>query len=384
MTRRQTSDNALVDSLIKNSLRSVDATINYTARFAFRRNPMKTPRASIIESLEPRRLLAADMYTGPTTVQLWESSSTMEGNGPGDTHPSVFRFGSLDQPASVVVTTTNGGTAASDYFTPVSTTVHFDPGEFVKGFQIDTVGNTLPDVNKTIEVSLSSPTGATLGPITTASFFILDDDSGAALIDDSLFPHRGALLVNGTSGDDDIQILRLGNGKLEVLMNDVSQGVFNHPGRIIVYASYGDDNVTAQAGISQSCELHGGYGDDTITSAAGRDLLFGGDGRDVLHGRGNDDILVAETNASSSTFEMDPAASAKILSVWLGHSAAPARANAILKGKRGIGDYALTGDKLRDDSAADIIRNSNGRDLVYYSDSDSLKGSHLGDILVLI
>lgn len=109
-------------------------------------------------------------------------------------------------------------------------------------------------------------------------------------------------VVEGTSGDDDIDLGYLGDPELDRVDNDDAVPPLVDEQDVIV-AGDGDDTVHGRDdtdvifGGEGNDELYGdgggdaidgGAGDDTIDGGAGRDILFGGEGDDVISG-GNDD-----------------------------------------------------------------------------------------------
>ena len=76
--------------------------------------------------------------------------------------------------------TTSDGTATDpDDYTGTAGTLTFAAGDTSETFTVATVEDTDPDGNETVNLTLSSPVGATLG-LDTATLTILDDDAGTA------------------------------------------------------------------------------------------------------------------------------------------------------------------------------------------------------------
>jgi RTX calcium-binding nonapeptide repeat (4 copies) len=149
---------------------------------------------------------------------------------------------------------------------------------------------------------------------------MLTDVSTAALVPDAVQPGKLALLVLGTSGNDDIKIKPFkGSQSVEVVVNGTSYGGFAPTGRIIVRAGSGNDDVSVADSVSRSTwidgeegndvikggaghnVLLGGTGIDFITGGNGRDLIIGGSGADRVVGGGSDDLLIAGTTAFDSS-----------------------------------------------------------------------------------
>ncbi len=154
--------------------------------------------------------------------------------------------------------------------------------------------------------------------------------AGASIQVDTLDPTKTMLVVNGTDGDDTIQINPGPGDSFEVIINGISQGTIIPSGRIVVYALGGNDTVQLAGSITLNAWLFGGAGndilhgakghdmllggtgDDTLTGGQGNDVLIGGEGSDALTGGQDDDILIA----GSTAFDNLDAALALILAEW--------------------------------------------------------------------
>ena len=108
----------------------------------------------------------------------------------------------------------------------------------------------------------------------------------------------GALLVNGTAGNDHID-LRLSGASLIVKLN-ASTYTFSYKSvrRINVFAGAGDDIVAVAGGILAST-LDGGIGNDTLSGTGGNDTLYGDGGNDVLMGNAGNDLLIGGGGADT-------------------------------------------------------------------------------------
>jgi hypothetical protein len=102
----------------------------------------------------------------------------------------VTRSGDTSTPASVSYATADGtATQKGDYIFTAGT-LSFAPGESSKSFTILIVNDAYLEGNEAFSVSLSSPVGTTLGPRSTATVVIFDDDLSpptANPIDDARF-----------------------------------------------------------------------------------------------------------------------------------------------------------------------------------------------------
>jgi VCBS repeat-containing protein len=120
-----------------------------------------------------------------------------------------------------------------------------------------------------------------------------------------------ALLITGTSGNDNIDVTPGPGGTLTVTVDGVIHSVAAPSGWVIVVGGDGDDDIQVAGGVANSVWLYGdagndllnagnggsliigGTGNDVLLGGGGRDILIGGEGADTLTANGNDDILVA-------------------------------------------------------------------------------------------
>jgi parallel beta-helix repeat protein len=143
----------------------------------------------------------------------------------------------------------------------------------------------------------------------------------ASLQDDPCDPGLKALVILGTSGDDDINVKLKGKDQIEVTIDPHGKSpkvtytfaLASVTGHIIVYGLGGKDHVDVDNKLTQdewifggdgNDDLHagggnaliiGGSGDDNINGGKGRDVLIGGDGKDNIKGDGAEDLLIAGT-----------------------------------------------------------------------------------------
>jgi hypothetical protein len=121
---------------------------------------------------------------------------------------------------------------------------------------------------------------------------------GAAVIPDPGDPTKTALIVTGTGGDDNIQILGAnGNNRSTAVINGMSFGPFSPTGHIIVLGLSGNDTITVDKKVNIPALLFGGSGNDAISSGNGPAVEVGGSGNDTLLGANNSDILIGGTGA---------------------------------------------------------------------------------------
>jgi Ca2+-binding RTX toxin-like protein len=100
-----------------------------------------------------------------------------------------------------------------------------------------------------------------------------------------------SVTVNGTSGDDVIQVFGDSSGVSVVgLAARVNITPFEAIDKLTINALDGDDVIEA-SGLSLGTTDDGGQGNDILIGGAGNDTLVGGDGDDVLIGGGGTDSL---------------------------------------------------------------------------------------------
>lgn len=124
---------------------------------------------------------ATNAYPPVRVMFLNAASSVGEADG-GDPLLIV----GLDRVAPVTVSVNyavSGGTATegSD-FTLASGTVNFEPGEISKSITLAVLNDTAVEPSETIVITLSSPTGADLGPTNAHTVTILDNDTGTPAV----------------------------------------------------------------------------------------------------------------------------------------------------------------------------------------------------------
>jgi hypothetical protein len=188
--------------------------------------------------------------------------------------------------------------------------VNFAAGETFKTVNVPVLSDAIPEPDETVNLTLTAPTGGTLGTQATSVLTIKDvasapptplppgssvvgntlqfnDLNNAATIDASLlslFPGG----VNGGAGDDQFTIPATTPSTPATIRgeagNDVVNGVAaNAP--LTVDGGDGNDLITGSTVTGD--KLLGGAGDDIITAgAAGGAMIVGGPGLDRLIGSG--------------------------------------------------------------------------------------------------
>ncbi|MFN8491660.1 MAG: Calx-beta domain-containing protein [Caldilineaceae bacterium] len=112
---------------------------------------------------------------GNTTVQFAQPSYAVVENG-GSAFITVTLASAAAQRVTVNYATSNGTATAPNDYIATNGALTFNPGEFSKSFSIPIVDNTVPNPNKTVNLTLSQPNGVTLGTPATATLTIIDND----------------------------------------------------------------------------------------------------------------------------------------------------------------------------------------------------------------
>jgi Ca2+-binding RTX toxin-like protein len=224
----------------------------------------------LLRGIEVLRFTDADYqassFTAPTLSIAALSADKVEGNA-GNTEFTftVTRTGDLPGVSSAAWAVT-GAANAVDFVGGVlpSGVVTFSAGAASQTIAIAVVGDTVFEVDEGFTVTLSAPSGATLGTA-TASGVIRNDDP---------------IAITGTSGNDTITPSLASAG--------VTGGL---PGT-------GNDTIL---GLDGADSLDGGSGNDSLDGGTGSDSLLGGLGNDVLVGGSGNDVLTGGSGNDTQT-----------------------------------------------------------------------------------
>ncbi len=111
----------------------------------------------------------------------FSSASYLTAENSGALSVTATRLGNVSLPATVEVSTGGGTASAKTDYTPISKTLQFASGEKFKSFGLPIVDNFFVQGNRTINISLTNPTGgAFLGSPATAVVTIADNDTISA------------------------------------------------------------------------------------------------------------------------------------------------------------------------------------------------------------
>lgn len=191
------------------------------------------------------------------------------------------------------------------------------------------------------------------------------------------------LLVGGTSADDTIQFLAGPNPEdVEVILNGISQGVYQPTGELRAFGEEGNDTIEVDAAISLPSYLKGDAGNDILRGGSGPDRLIGGAGDDQLFGRSGDDLLKGGKGLDTLTGGAD---NDELLGGGDADTISGGGGDDILRG--GGGADVLSGgagaDVLLGQGGKDTLNGNGGRDIVIGGNGkDSLLGGGGSDILI--
>jgi hypothetical protein len=119
--------------------------------------------------------------TGSSGVLQFGAVSFSAAESAGSASIVVTRTGGISGPASVSYTTSdNTATAGADY-AAASGSLAFAPGEASKTFSVPITNDASPEGNESLNLTLSAPSGATLGHDRRALLTIADNDAAGTL-----------------------------------------------------------------------------------------------------------------------------------------------------------------------------------------------------------
>jgi hypothetical protein len=124
---------------------------------------------------------------------------------------------------------------------------------------------------------------------------------------DAAHGNAPALVVLGTSGDDDMQVLQVGS-TFNVRVGGSNLASLTGTANQIIAVGYGGDDHIDLSGSQADAAVYGGDGNDHLSGSAGTNSLNGGNGNDQLDviastqvnrlegGTGNDQFVAADTD----------------------------------------------------------------------------------------
>ncbi|WP_246755929.1 DUF4082 domain-containing protein [Bradyrhizobium neotropicale] len=112
----------------------------------------------------------------PSTISMADMAVSVSESTPSATL-TLLRSGSIDQSATIQFVTSNGSAIAGSDYTASSGTVTFAAGQATQTISVPIINDTAAETDESFSVTLSNPTGATLGAQATTTVSILDNDN---------------------------------------------------------------------------------------------------------------------------------------------------------------------------------------------------------------
>ncbi len=117
---------------------------------------------------------------GVPTIQF-SAPSYAFGESSGSATITVTRSGNTTVSSTVAYATSNGTATQPGDYLPASGTITFAAGDTSKTFNVTIINDTVDEPDETVNLTLSSPTNATLGAQSTAVLTIQDDDPAPSI-----------------------------------------------------------------------------------------------------------------------------------------------------------------------------------------------------------
>jgi hypothetical protein len=142
--------------------------------YAFLNNPVD----AVLGVPNPATVTIVDNDTVPPASNTVQFVTTTYGRTEdmGLVFLTVSRTGDTSNPASVQWSVTGGTASSPADYGPTNGVLNFAPNQSTADIEITIVDDTLVESNETVVLTLSNPTGATLGAPSTATLTIFDND----------------------------------------------------------------------------------------------------------------------------------------------------------------------------------------------------------------
>ena len=173
------------------------------------------------------------------------------------------------------------------------------------------IGNIVMDTDDVEIVDLNALGGSdtiTVNDLSGTDVVEFDADLAGTLGGSAGDAQPDTLIVNGTDGDDIIDVL--GSGTSASVVGLAAQvDIVNSDGAddsLVINTLGGDDSVSATtlpAGVI-TLTVDGGAGDDSLLGSQGTDVFLGGDGNDFIFGDNGNDLGLM--GAGDDVFQWDP------------------------------------------------------------------------------
>ncbi len=171
---------------------------------------------------------ASGVVNSPGTLQLSTNSITQLENS-GGFSINVLRTNGSTGTVTIQYATTGGTATAPFDYTSTSGTLTFNDGETSKAINVPIIDDNTPEGIESFTLSLSNPTGgAVLGNVTTASFFIQDNEQPTLSISD----------VSQAEGNNGTSAFTFTVTSSNAIANDVSVNYVTANGTAIAGSDY--------------------------------------------------------------------------------------------------------------------------------------------------
>jgi subtilisin family serine protease len=132
------------------------------------------------DSITKPRIQILDALSEIPSMQFDSATYSVAEDG-GSATITVTRTGVSSDVSTVQYATSNGTASAPADYTARSGTLTFNAGETTKTFTVPIINDTLDENDERINLTLSNPTGGTLGHTTTAVLTITDNDTAGTV-----------------------------------------------------------------------------------------------------------------------------------------------------------------------------------------------------------
>ncbi len=171
----------------------------------------------------------------------------------------VQRVGGTAGTASVLFSTSDGTAVSGSNYLGATNTLVFPTGETLQSVSIPIISNNIVDINRTVNLALSNPTGAVLGGQPTALLTIINDNSGVNFSSPTY-----TVIKNAVNGAAVITVQRIGSSigpasvELTTTTNGTATPVLDYtPTTNIVYFEDGQTNQTATVPVNNNGLIEG-------------------------------------------------------------------------------------------------------------------------------
>jgi hypothetical protein len=106
------------------------------------------------------------------------------------------------------------------------------------------------------------------------------------------------LTLAGSTGSDVISLSETTPGVFTFANGTWSSSITGSYNKIVIKGNGGNDSITVDASVTQSCDIYGGAGNDTLTGGSGNDRIFAGAGANVINGGAGNDTIVTVGSTS--------------------------------------------------------------------------------------